>query len=73
MTIALSLALVLSHLQPKAGEHTQTGPSLAALLQPSGTHRQGTGPNGYFQKDKMQHVLVRMWRKRNPHALLAGM
>ena len=29
--------------------------------------------NGYYQKDKKQQVLVRMWRKRNPSALLVGM
>ena len=31
-----------------------------------------TFQNGCYQKDKKQ-VLVRMWRKRNPHALLVGM
>ena len=29
--------------------------------------------NGYNQKHKKQKVLLRMWRKRNPCALLVGM
>ena len=32
-----------------------------------------TCQNGYHQKDKKQQVLVRMWRKGNPCALLVGM
>ena len=29
--------------------------------------------NGDHQKDEKQHVLVRMWRKGNPCALLMGL
>ena len=29
--------------------------------------------NGYHPKDKKEQVLVRMWRKENPCALLVGM
>ena len=32
-----------------------------------------TYQNGYFQKDKKCQVLVNMWRKGNPHALLMEM
>ena len=29
--------------------------------------------DGYYQKDKKKQVLVRLWRKGNPCALLVGM
>ena len=29
--------------------------------------------NGCYQKDNKQQVLVRLWKKGNPHALLVGM
>ena len=29
--------------------------------------------NSYHQKDQKQQMLVRMWRKQNPHNLLVGM
>ena len=32
-----------------------------------------TYQNSYHQKDQKQQMLVRMWRKQNPHNLLVGM
>lgn len=32
-----------------------------------------TCQNGYYKKDKKEQVLVRLWRKEDPSALLVGM
>ena len=32
-----------------------------------------TCQNGYYQKDKKQQVLERMWRKESPYTLMVGM
>ena len=32
-----------------------------------------TCQNSYYQKDKKQQALMKMWRKGNPRALLIGM
>ena len=32
-----------------------------------------TPQNGYYQKNKKQQVLVKMWKKGNSHTLLVGM
>lgn len=36
-------------------------------------HQLTTSQNGYYQEDKKQQGLARMWRKQNRHALLGGM